>query len=292
MAEHIQSKAGPVRQVLRACMRAASRFFPNRPTVRQTKFHGFDLLVWANEYIGRRILTVGSFEKDEMVRLPSFVKPGDCCVDVGANIGLHTLSLARAVGVTGHVFSFEPVRKNALLAQLNCEINNLHNVTMIASPLSDVSGKRLSANLPDNDSSFAFFSETGDMGDEGVTQTLDEFCRSRAIASVHFIKVDVEGAEMKILRGASRLLSSAGAPPVVMVEMVDDYLRRFGDNAGEAVAFMASLGYQPFVVRDGQLKAAISETIDAENVYFQKLSVPSERMPARSVGTSHGGTGH
>jgi FkbM family methyltransferase len=271
MAEYTQSKAGPIRQVLRACMRAASRFFPNTPTVRQTKFHGFDLLVWANEYIGRRILTVGSFEKDEMARLPSFVRPGDTCVDVGANIGLHTLSLARAVGATGHVFSFEPVRKNALLAQLNCEINNLHNVTMTASPLSDVSGKILSANLPDNDSSFAFFSETGGMGDEGATRTLDEFCESRTVAAVHFIKIDVEGAEMKILRGASRLLSSPGAPRVVMVEMVDDYLRRFGDNKRDAVAFMSALGYKPFVVRGGQLTAVTVETIDTENVYFQKV---------------------
>lgn len=285
MAEHTQSKAGPMRQVLRACMRAAGRFFPKNPTVRQTKFHGFDLLVWANEYIGRRILTVGSFEDDEMARLPSFVRPGDTCVDVGANIGLHTLSLARAVGAGGHVFSFEPVRKNALLAQLNCEINNLHNVTMTASPLSDVSGKMLSANLPDNDSSFAFFSETGGMGDEGVTRTLDEFCESRAVAAIHFIKIDVEGAEMKILRGASRLLSSPGAPRVVMVEMVDSYLKRFGDNAADAVAFMSTLGYQPFVVRDGQLKAAAVETIDAENVYFQKVSVAPAGMPAPSRGT-------
>lgn len=265
-----QKKAGPVREVLRACMRVVGRFFPDTPTVRQTKFHGFDLLVWANEYIGRRILTVGSFEKDEMDRLPSFVKPGDVCIDVGANIGLHTLSLSRAVGPTGHVFAFEPVKKNALLTQLNCELNNLHNATMTAAPLSDVSGKTLSANLPDNDSSFAYFSETGAMGDAGATQTLDEFCQSKAITAVHFIKIDVEGAEMKVLRGASRLLSSPGAPRIVMVEMVDDYLRRFGDNVPDAVAFMSSFGYKPFAVRDGELTAVAAAAIDTENVYFQK----------------------
>ena len=102
------------------------------------------------------------------------------------------------------------------------------------------------------------------------TRTLDEFCESRAIAAVHFIKIDVEGAEMKILRGASRLLSSPGAPRVVMVEMVEDYLARFGDNKRDAVAFMSDLGYKPFVVRGGQLQAVAVETIDTENVYFQK----------------------
>lgn len=265
MSQITQKNQGVFRELLRAGMRFTKRFSPTAPTVRQTKFNGFNLVVWANEYIGHRLLTVGSFEPDEIRLFPTFVRPGDNCVDVGANIGLHTTNLARAVGPTGRIFAFEPVKKNALMVQLNCELNGFANVTVEAMPLSDKGGKTLGATLPEGDSAYAFFAETPE-GTPSVT--LDEYLVARGIQAVHFVKIDVEGAEMMVLRGARQLLSSHGRPHTVVVEVVTEYLARFSDTTTELMAVMQGHGYVAHCLRQGNLVPVTVNDVSAENVYF------------------------
>lgn len=276
MTKIIQKKAGPLRSVLRAGMRLAERMYPAEPTVKQTKINDFHLVVWANEHIGRRILTVGSFEPDEMKRFSTLVEPGEVCIDIGANIGTHTINLASAVGPSGKVIAFEPIRKNALLVELNCYLNGLENVTIEGNPLSDTSGKILSPTMPEADSAYAFFSEGDGVGKRSVT--LDEYCSAKGINAVHFVKIDVEGAEMRVLRGGANLFSSEGRPRVVVIEVVAEYLGRFGDSVSDLVDFMDSHGYKPKGLRDGALRILAPDQIEAENIYFVGETGASERI--------------
>lgn len=264
----VQKKAGPLRNLLRAGRRATAIFFPKTASVRQTRLDGLNLLVWTNEYIGQRILTTGSFEKEDLARLAQFVTAADTCIDVGANIGLYSLYLGRLVGPTGRVEAFEPVRRNALLTQLNCELNGLDHVTVNQAPLSDVSGKSLTAHVPEDDSAYSYFSDDGAGPSGSVSLTLDDYCKEHRIGPVAFMKVDVEGAEFTVLKGAAGLLASANRPKVIMVEIVEAYLARFGHNPRDLCAWMGELGYHPFAVRGGGLKAVAVDEVEVENIYF------------------------
>jgi len=269
-----QKKVGFVRTILRAAMRFSTHFFPKNPTIMQTRFHGFYLLVWANEYIGRRILLTRSFEDIEMQQFPKLVQPGDVCFDVGANIGLHAINLAKAVGSTGRIFAFEPFRRNALLTALNCELNDLTNVVVVNSPLSAAKGKKMAANLRNNDSGLTFFSEDHSLNEMIFSETIDNYCSEHNIAIVNFMKLDVEGGELQVLIGASNLLSSYGKPRVVVVELVKDYLNRFGNTVEEACAFMSRHGYAAYVYRHGKLVNVTVDQIDSDNVFFVDKSTP------------------
>lgn len=264
----VQKGSGWVRRGLRAVMRFAKRFYPSVLTLRRVNYHGFSLHVWANEHIGQRILISGRFEEDEMARFLQFVQEGDTCVDVGANIGTHTLNLARAVG-RGRVVAFEPVRRNSLLVELNCELNGLRNVTVVPRPLAERSGISLSPQVLEGDSACGFFKEGAD-GEPSIT--LDDYCADTGISEIDFLKIDVEGAELSILRGSKRMLTANRHPRCVVVEVVAEYLDRFGDTVSNLIGFMQGLDYRPYVVREGMLIPATDQRISAENVYFRSVS--------------------
>jgi FkbM family methyltransferase len=264
-----QRSANPVRALLRAGMRASRLLFPSRMTVRQTTWEGGPLLVWANEYIGRRILTTGNFEADDLARLHSLVALGDCCIDVGANIGLYALALGRLVGPKGLVLAFEPVARNALLTELNCELNGLSNVQVFRMPLSDVSGKSLNATAPEGDSAYTYFSEGAADGHGMRSRTLDDICEANGIGKVALIKIDVEGAELLVLRGAEALLRSERRPHTIMLEVVDEYLQRFGNSTAELCAWLDARGYRPHVADGDHLRPVTAGEINVENVLFR-----------------------
>lgn len=264
----VQRSSGPVRSLLRAGMGAVSALFPKTSTVKQTVHNGGPLLVWANEYIGRRILTTGSFETDALSFLKSVVRAGDTCIDVGANIGIYSLAFSRLVGPSGKVEAFEPVTRNALLTELNCELNELRNVRVVRAPLSDSSGKNLSRHTPQSDSAYSYFSADGEPGDTPPSLSLDDYLGQRAISRVDFIKIDVEGAELSVLRGGAGLLASRGRPRIIMIEMVDEYLGRFGDSVLTACTWLEQFGYVPHELRNGQLVQIDPSEIEIQNVFF------------------------
>ncbi len=275
MVDHVvQRKAGPVRSLARMAMRLSASLLPRHATVRQTRLDGMPLLVWANEYIGRRILTTGSFEKEDLARLADFVKPGDTCIDVGANIGLYSLALARLTGAQGRVHAFEPVRRNALLVELNCALNDIDTVTVDRRPLSNEGGRALSARVPENDSAYSYFAEGGSAEADGTATsvTLDDYCLENRIGKISFIKIDIEGAEFNALRGAGELLASGNRPDVIMVEMVDAYLERFGTDTITVCAWMGQKGYFPYALRHGVLQPVEARAINVENVFFKPKS--------------------
>jgi FkbM family methyltransferase len=263
----VQRKTGPLRKVARVAMRMTASFLPRDATM-----NGMPFIVWANEYIGRRILTTGSFEKDDLDRLADFVQPGDTCIDVGANIGVYTLALAKLTGPTGRVHAFEPVKRNAILVELNCALNHIDNVIVERAALSDVSGRALTATVPENDSAYSFFSESGGAAGDVTSLSLDSYCDMRGLGKIAFMKIDIEGAEFNALRGAAALLASARRPAVIMVEMVDAYLARFGTDVVSVCAWMAERGYTPHLVRDGRMIVTTADAINMENVYFRPVT--------------------
>jgi FkbM family methyltransferase len=139
-------------------------------------------------------------------------KPGNTVIDVGAHIGLYTLIAAKKVGPSGKVIAIEPDPENCNLLKRNVELNRLTNVTILECAAFS-SNSKLKLYLPGKERGFTKLSTI--MANRAVTEnfleidatTLDHLMLMQGIAEVNWIKIDVEGAELEVLKGAIVTLS-------------------------------------------------------------------------------------
>ncbi len=139
--------------------------------------------------------------------------PGAVAIDAGAFIGRHTLSLARAVGPTGRVLAIEPHPAHWDMLSENVELNSYKHVECIPCALGARTGQ---AKLRfDRESSTASLCGPGDNLAVVEVLQLDELLSDRAIRTIDFLKVDVEGYEREVLTGAREALTRSRATIVV-----------------------------------------------------------------------------
>ena len=139
------------------------------------------------------------------------IHEGDIVVDVGANIGYYTLIFAQLVGKSGKVFAFEPEPKNFEILKKNIEINNYQNIIAEQKIVSDKSGMMK-----------LFIAEQGIVGHRIQQKTdsqkfieiesiiLDDYLKNLNLSGkINFIKIDVEGAEVKVLEGSKIIIEKS-----------------------------------------------------------------------------------
>jgi FkbM family methyltransferase len=139
-------------------------------------------------------------------------KPGETVVDVGAHIGLYSLIAAKRVGPSGRVIAIEPDPENCNLLQRNIELNKLSNVTILERAAFS-SNSKLKLYLPGKERGFTKLSTV--MANRAVTEnfleidatTLDHLMLMQGITQINWIKIDVEGAELEVLKGATLTLA-------------------------------------------------------------------------------------
>ena len=226
-----------------------SRVFVPKEGLKCIKRGPLKYLVWLGEDVGRRLYLQHSYEKDETALFKKIIRPGDICIDVGGNIGYYSLNFAMNCGPTGHVYVFEPILKNVLVIKLAAILNELENIEVFDSVVSDVSGPVV-LNIPENDSSYAYMSKDikkENVGGINKSTTLDAFVKEKSIAAVSVLKVDVEGGELLVLKGAESLLSNIDTRPrVVMLELIDEFLARFDSSIDNVIDFMKKYDYKPY----------------------------------------------
>jgi len=134
------------------------------------------------------------------------LEPGGCVLDVGAQIGLFTLRAARRVGTQGRVIALEPEASNHALLLRNVALNRLRNVTVLRKAASSASGVRTLFLSPVNPGIHSLSLRVGDLGVEVETLTLDRVAKEAGLRELDLLKVDVEGEELEVLKGAAELL--------------------------------------------------------------------------------------
>ena len=183
-------------------------------------------------YIGRSLVAYGEFAELEIELLCQILRPGQTVIDVGANIGTHTLAFARMVGPQGVVYAFEPQRIIFQMLCANLALNSVANVRAFQAPLGSRSGSA-SVPVPDYDrpNNFGGLSLNNSTSGEIVRLlTLDEL----HLKSCHLIKIDVEGMESEVLKGATQTVRRFR--PVLYVEsdraekssVLVEQIQRFG----------------------------------------------------------------
>jgi FkbM family methyltransferase len=179
--------------------------------------------------------------EDEIRFLRKLLQPGQRVLDIGANYGVYTLSMARAVGPAGRVWAFEPASATARYLAEGIAVNGFTQVTLEQCALSSAVGE---AKLALNADSELNALVRGAGGAPGATETvplttLDECLLRESWADIAFMKLDAEGEEANILRGGQRFF--ADLSPLVQYEIKADTTFHL-----ELVGQFEALGYQSY----------------------------------------------
>jgi FkbM family methyltransferase len=201
------------------------------------------------EGIDFSIYLLGAFEPRLIRAYGRLIRPGACVVDIGANIGAHTLHFARLVGERGKVVAYEPTgyafRK--LVANLALNPSLAEVVTPLQVALVSSQGAKLATNLVSSwpldarvkDGPRALGSLHDTVG--AAALTLDESLRQLGVMStVDFVKLDVDGNELAVLRGAESLMRERR--PLLFLELAP-YEYRDPDDFDTMVEMLWNLGY-------------------------------------------------
>jgi len=184
----------------------------------------------------------GAIEKLQADTFRSAVAPGMTVVDAGAFLGWYSMLAGRAVGPGGRVHAFEPDPGNLRRLRRNIALNRLSGtVTAIDKALSDSSGPQelhVVEGEPSQNSLFLALPESVERTVDCVR--LDAYLGGDGAVDV--LKIDVEGAEVKVLRGMGPLLAT-DRPMTIFVECLPKALHAAGDSPAELGLHLAEAGF-------------------------------------------------
>lgn len=202
--------------------------------------------------MGAAFYWMGFHELNESRFLHSFLKPGMTLIDIGANQGEFALFAAKRL-TSGEVLAFEPMNVFYELLTENITLNNFTNVKAFHFGLSDVE-KRVpiylgSAGAGEHEGLGTIFQseQRNRLVQEIEIKIFDDFIAKKSLASIDFIKIDVEGAELMVLNGARKSIEKFRPP--VMIEMNEDTFRSAGYSSKEIREYFKSLHYSMYQIR-------------------------------------------
>lgn len=175
---------------------------------------------------------------EELNMIKDYVKPGETVIDIGGNLGFFVLILNELVGKSGKIYSFEPSKiLNQKLAS-TIKINNLKNVTLINLGLGETEVSTTLHYNPNQSglSSIVNASESNSLSEEIGITTLDKYSANLS-GRVSFIKIDTEGYEPQVLRGAKELIQRN--KPTIYIELGGDNQK----SSLEALQVLKELDY-------------------------------------------------
>jgi len=230
---------GGVRRALRAAYRLAVRLRTGGSVT--ARLPGGEAVRLLPEY---RFVT---WNGPEYEAFRAAAHPGAVALDVGANVGAYTLLLGQWVRPGGRVFAFEPAPEAYGGLTAHVRLNGLGDgVTCVRAAVSSSTG---TATLTVDGLSGANRLDASATGERVETVTLDDFCRREGVRP-SFIKIDVEGAELDVLRGARETIREGGAGLALFVEMHPTIWREMGITAADVRAEIEAQGLRALPLRD------------------------------------------
>ncbi len=223
---------------------------------------GFKFYLNPYYYLDRQIISFGIYEEDLHHFIDTYIHPKMICFDVGANIGYVTIHLGHQVGPHGKVFSFEPVpyiyKRLVEHIQLNSFAERTHPHPIA---LCDTNGQMTLHTSPpqvsnQGMSSLVYSNSAVNQSIQVATRTLDQFVQEHALPAVHFIKIDIQGAEPLFIKGAEQTLRKH--KPILVFEVSELELARAGATPRTMLKQIEDLGYSIFwMKKDGKKGAPV-----------------------------------
>lgn len=216
---------------------------------------GTSILCDTGAFIEWRIFFFGAYEPEVRQLLRSLCPPGGVAIDVGANVGCHTLAMAAAAGGRGRVLAFEPSPQSFRRLAANVALNGMRQVTAMNVALGERPGNLELASPPPAHAQHGMATfhaaNLADATPEIVrvpveVRTLDGVVAEHAPERVDVIKIDVEGHEMQVLHGASHTLGRYR--PAVVFEFAQRWAAHAGFTFGDVRRYFDERRYTLHVV--------------------------------------------
>jgi FkbM family methyltransferase len=198
------------------------------------------------DLITRQLKRFGGHQRPDLAMAKSQLRAGDVVLDVGAHIGTFSIPFAFAVQPGGRVYAFEPVPETVELLRRNVGINAAP-VTAVHAVVADAHVAMRGIDVSGNTQG-TWFEEAASDDSVAVAPTiiLDEWYAAQEIpGALGLLKVDVEGMELRVLRGAHRLISAQH--PAIMAEVSRGQLARVEATLAELDAFFSEHDYHLFM---------------------------------------------
>ena len=226
------------------------------------------------ERVQKGIFCFHYYGPEDVAAFRKFIKPGCVVFDIGANVGQYALLASRLVADTGRVYAFEPNQAIFLRLKENVELNAAGNVFLVPKAVAAES-KTMRFYPPSEETCQDIGSLLPAQGTSSNTEveveavSLDDFCDMNGIERVDFLKVDAEGYDLEVLKGAVRMMAR-NPNLVVMAEIVESLLKQVQTTPADFYDFMEKRGFKPYVVtKTGRLRPLRGEKpASLLNVFF------------------------
>lgn len=223
---------------------------PAQSGLHTRRLRGYPLAIQydAASYIGRFLEYRGSYEEPMLRTISRLLRPGMRVLDVGANIGVHTMVAAHRVGQTGEVVAVEPQRETSRRLRENIALNQLSNVRVHQVALGSAAGTGRIHHVSRANDGMATM-RLGDRELAASSELVEVTTLGQVVAEAwggagpDLIKIDVEGGELAVLEGGAETFRR-NPPSYVLVECIERHLQRFGGSSRELVEWLECRGYQ------------------------------------------------
>jgi FkbM family methyltransferase len=210
-----------VKHIIRVCPRLCQGV-PSGIAIELNDYLGEFKVSLNTSSVVERYMATGAYERYLSRVLTQRISPGDCCMDVGANVGAICLALAQRATPNGKVIAFEPGPKYYERLLRNISLNPRYIDCIVAENLG-VSDRTGFLQWAEDDRPRAR-GNAGIVSSGGITVpvvALDDYIEKHSISKVHFIKIDTEGWEYHVLMGARKAL--AAQRPTILFETVEEF---------------------------------------------------------------------
>ena len=213
--------------------------FWNNPVLEKAVPDGYVFPIDPRTLIGWNIYLFGTYESEVREAINTILAPGDVACDVGANVGWHTLLMARLVGPTGKVYAFEPNPTTRTRLSDAVRLNAGSHIDVQEYAVTDYDGMSGFVAPPAG----SLWDGTGRLVNDRVSEvqsvkctTIDSFVHTYCVTRLRLIKIDVEGWELSVMRGARQALATMR--PRIIFEYDPAYVSRGGGTADDILSFL------------------------------------------------------
>jgi len=247
------------------------RWLYNISTIVSPITGNFNIKLDTKNFIDASIYYTGDYEAYLKKIFKRLIKPNNVILDIGANIGFHTLYFAELTGTNGKVIAFEPIPHNFAALENNISLNNFPQIVMINKALGNTNSQ-MNIHINEqaqNPGAFNLF-------EDGVKNTIiectkgDDYLQENNIKKVDFIKIDVEGFELEVLKGLAETIKLFN--PIIIFEYDYNYQSKLNNDPTIIFNYLKTLSYNLSIIDGyGNLKCL---TINDDLKSSEILAIP------------------
>lgn len=239
-------------------------------TLRRCTREGINYELHINDYLDHGIYfgfqDTDDFNRDSLMKL---VKQGNVVFDIGANIGDTALHIAHMLKNSGTVYAFEPSPKVFRRLEVNAGLNPFTNLKLYNMAMGDDEGQLSFVSTREEHTGGAFVSKVLKTDTQVKVTTLDKFVEQNNISQIDLIKIDTEGFEVFIIKGAENTLKKL--KPTIFMEVSEDLLHRAGTSGQQLISLFESINYR---CSHAETRESVTSHYDFKHRHFDVICTP------------------